>query len=234
MADNYTLFSEVVPALNAKEHTWALRLLRASGDGAANSLAAAGIDLDLQEDPWPAFQWELGPQRSPDLWLYSHECGNLDHVTRFVQALLRRFRRQDYWTLTWAETCSRPRSGEFGGGGGGGDCRRGAFFHCSSVGGGAGGSTVPHQAPATRKLRGCRSGDDRVSAADAAGGNGTGRYDAGLNARSLIAMAPGGCWRPAHRSECVRGLTLRAEVSKSPWPRPRRVSIAPRSAGAHL
>jgi len=117
MADNYTLFSQVVPALKVKERQWALQLLQTGEHEAAERLSAAGIDVDLELDSWPAFQWELLPSRPVDLWVYSQDCGSPQQVALFVQALLRCFRPRDVWTLTWAETCSRPRTGEFGGGG---------------------------------------------------------------------------------------------------------------------
>jgi hypothetical protein len=64
---------------------------------------------------WPDFNWEfVEPKR--DFWIHASESGNLDQVASFISAFLRRFRPTHSWGLTWAETCSKPRIGEFGGG----------------------------------------------------------------------------------------------------------------------
>ena len=125
MADNYVLFSQVVPRLTAAERAWAERTLGCGGRGdelqhepdLARALHDAGIRTrHVDPDDWPGFAWEL-TRPGNDLWLYSSESGNPVHAGEFVRALLARFRPRDCWTLTWAETCSRPRVGEFGGGG---------------------------------------------------------------------------------------------------------------------
>ena len=116
MADNYVLFSESIPVLSRQEQDWVRRLLAPEGDGPpdwlAFSLHADAIDLD----DWPGFQWEI-QLPTQDLWLYAGESGNVLHVGEFVRALLSRFRPSECWHLSWAETCSKPRLGEFGGGG---------------------------------------------------------------------------------------------------------------------
>jgi len=50
------------------------------------------------------------------LWVYSQESGNPDNVAWLVQRLLKKFRPDLCWSLTYATTCSKPRAGEFGGG----------------------------------------------------------------------------------------------------------------------
>src|SRR6185295_8666734 len=42
--------------------------------------------------------------------------GNIDQVCHIVQKFLKQFRPNEYWTLTFAATCSKPRAGEFSGG----------------------------------------------------------------------------------------------------------------------
>jgi hypothetical protein len=122
MADNYQLFSEIIPTLTQEERALAERVLGCTqqqdraGD-AAKILKEAGLNMDAVDlDDWPGFQWSID---SPDseLWLYGEEFGNVSHVAEFVRAFLARFRPADCWQLTWAETCSKPRIGEFGGGG---------------------------------------------------------------------------------------------------------------------
>jgi hypothetical protein len=121
MADNYQLFSEIIPKLTIEERVWSERVLRwlqpeECSEDVAKDLKDAGIDVDaVDPDDWPGFQWEL-TRPDFDLWLYGVECGNVSHVGEFVRAFLARFRLSDSWSLTWAETCSKPRIGEFGGG----------------------------------------------------------------------------------------------------------------------
>lgn len=43
-------------------------------------------------------------------------CGDLMAAVLVVQAFFKAFNDARTFTLTWAETCSRPRIGEFGGG----------------------------------------------------------------------------------------------------------------------
>ena len=122
MANNYLLFSEILPAMTDEETKWTDRVLSCNPDGdqveaTRTILAEAGIGVDADIlDAWPDFQWELDPSRS-ELWLYAEECGNVCNVCEFVRAFLARFRPTACWHLTWATTCSKPRVGEFGGGG---------------------------------------------------------------------------------------------------------------------
>jgi hypothetical protein len=122
MADCYQLFSEIIPALTPEERVWAEKLLdctkdREPDESTEKILKEAGVPLnavDLFE--WPGFLWQItDPNR--DLWLYGEEYGNVSHAGEFARAFLARFRPTSCWRLTWAETCSRPRVGEFGGGG---------------------------------------------------------------------------------------------------------------------
>jgi len=116
MADNYRLFSEVLPALDADQQAWAAKVLGIEGGDPA-ALAAASIDsAGIDADDWPGFSWRvLHP--SGDLLLYAEESGEVAHVAAFVRTFLARFRPADSWQMTWADTCSKPRVGEFSGGG---------------------------------------------------------------------------------------------------------------------
>ena len=120
MADNYQLFSEVVSGITAKQRTWIERVLGCKSDQPDQTTAIlqdAGFDVDaIDVDDWPDFQWEFIEGGSA-LWLQGDEYGNINHVGEFVRALLAKFSPDQCWSLTWAETCSRPRIGEFGGGG---------------------------------------------------------------------------------------------------------------------
>jgi hypothetical protein len=122
MANNYQLFSDVIRRLTPEEQTWARLVLGSDQQDQgehepASVLKEAGLDVAaIDLDDWPGFQWEI-TEPECDLWLYAEECGNASHVGEFVRAFLSRFHPQDCWQLTWANTCSRPCIGEFGGGG---------------------------------------------------------------------------------------------------------------------
>ena len=105
------------PALSPAERKWAKKILAHSAEQRA-AITAAEIKL-TEDDPllvWPDFAWEF-QKPAGDLWIYSEESGDPHHVGQFVRAFLARFRPKDSWHFTWAETCSRPIVGDFGGGG---------------------------------------------------------------------------------------------------------------------
>jgi hypothetical protein len=49
-------------------------------------------------------------------WVSSEEYANIDQVVDVVQEFLRKFRPDACFRLEYADTCSKPRVGEFGGG----------------------------------------------------------------------------------------------------------------------
>ncbi len=116
MADNYLEFSETLDDVTPEEAAW--------------------IDQQISEDPnvgCPMFLTDC-EDRDPDdtdcgfiysfeeddgkrrFWAHSDGWGNVNHVVHLVQKFLKRFRRDQCWSLTYANTCSKPRLGEFGGG----------------------------------------------------------------------------------------------------------------------
>ena len=50
------------------------------------------------------------------LWLHADTYGEPAHVAWLIQKFLKRFRPDQCWSLTYANTCSKPRVGEFSGG----------------------------------------------------------------------------------------------------------------------
>lgn len=50
------------------------------------------------------------------LYVWAEESADLLTAVTFIQAFLRMLNRDDIITLTWADWCSKPRPGEFGGG----------------------------------------------------------------------------------------------------------------------
>src|SRR5689334_10468962 len=103
MANYYVQFSEIVPNLTGEEEQWLREALA--------KLAA--------EDDLPGFQFDFGEKgdSGKHLWLYSEESGDPERVGAFVRRFLENFRPDDCWSLTYAETCDKPRVSGFSGGG---------------------------------------------------------------------------------------------------------------------
>ncbi len=140
MANNYSQFSEIIAELNLEEQAWAreeLQELDEREDRPKDEEGQAeydkkfaedrGLELDDNLDRWPDFMWKVDsarPRRTGeqpgdeirDLWLYAEIHFNSDDVVTFVQRFLQRFRPDAIFKMTWADTCSTPRIGEFGGG----------------------------------------------------------------------------------------------------------------------
>jgi hypothetical protein len=117
MADNYLQFSQRIEKLGASERQWVLRALDAHGPHWPPDFEALGLASErIDAEAWPDFRWEV-KEPEGDLWLYAEESADLTHVGEFARAFLARFRPAGCFGLTWSETCSRLREGEFGGGG---------------------------------------------------------------------------------------------------------------------
>jgi hypothetical protein len=127
MANNYLQFSEAIYKLSDEERAWCEARLRhleealptLDDDGKdGNGVPCAPEDRPyLNGAGFLCFQWSIKP--GPDghcLWIHNEEYGDLEYVALFVQEFLAKFRSNEYFTLTWAETCSKPRISEFSGG----------------------------------------------------------------------------------------------------------------------
>jgi hypothetical protein len=141
MANNYLLFSEVLPHLTDSQIAWLQEQLQqiyviqgrqyleeevpaeldadqAEWSGCRAFLDMADYDAEFDEGAGFEYRFHLEPDEDwgRHLWLYAEESGNVSRVAHLVQKFLRTFRQQDCWSLTYALTCSKPRVGEFGGG----------------------------------------------------------------------------------------------------------------------
>ena len=117
MANNYTQFSEAIDSITPEESTWIQKVLKEThGDEDANKLVDAELGLPSGEglcnSYWPDFEWEM---EEGMLWLHCEESYDEQHLIRFVQAFIRKFRPDFVFAVTGACTCSHPRIGEFGG-----------------------------------------------------------------------------------------------------------------------
>jgi hypothetical protein len=140
MANNYLQFSEVIPHLTRDEEAWLRQQLEEiyvfgdceyASDQILKDLSLADADwsgfrlwrnTEADDPDWLGFDWEFRDGDEWDdygrhLWLYTEESGEPAHVAHLVQTFLRRFRPDQCWALTFAETCSKMRVGEFSGGG---------------------------------------------------------------------------------------------------------------------
>lgn len=118
MADYYTLFSLLVPLKSLAEKAWVedriaggvVTLYPHTADGAEN------IDLDDR----CCFDAEIEPATDGgfgNLWIYSEESGNTDHVIVFLSSWLKaNGKRGDFIKFEWGYSCSKPRLDGFGGG----------------------------------------------------------------------------------------------------------------------
>jgi len=98
MANNYLLFSEAIQLKTPQEHAWVAKRLD-----------------NRDEDEVEAFSWKIDREDNT-LWIYAEEFGNPEKVAIFVMEYLKKFDPTGCFTLTYAETCSKPRVSEFTGG----------------------------------------------------------------------------------------------------------------------
>jgi len=141
VADNYLQFSEVLANLTEPEEAWLkeqLQTIRVFGAKEYPEDAMPAELADTKPDWSGARFLRDNPDYDPEfncrdfdyafhddhdtggwgrhLWVYTEESGNPDNVSWLVQKFLRKFRADQSWSLTYSTTCSRPRTGEFGGG----------------------------------------------------------------------------------------------------------------------
>jgi hypothetical protein len=99
MANNYLEFSEILEVDSQEEADWIFN--RVEQHQADENNPPLG-DVEL-EDP-------------TSIWFHADEFGDIEGIAKIVQEYLIEFNKPEYFTLTYAETCSKPREGEFGGG----------------------------------------------------------------------------------------------------------------------
>lgn len=103
MANNYRQFSEILKLESKEEADWYREYFLKKEQ-----------ELDT-EDEYLEFQYSIEEDNS-EIWFYAEEYGNVENVAELVQTFLKHFNKTTSWVFTWADTCSKPRSGEFGGG----------------------------------------------------------------------------------------------------------------------
>lgn len=112
MANNYLLFSEVLPCANQEQQDWLMERFLLAEESEADAEVDYGIDAPECGAPCQAERHDdpLG------VWLYTEESGELNVLDHIIRAFQRRFATTEPFILTYALTCSRPRLSEFDGG----------------------------------------------------------------------------------------------------------------------
>lgn len=122
MANNYLQFSQQLTLSpdEKKEREWCEDRLNEIWElfDAWDGTDEDRLNFSDSQQDWLAFEslgfeWKLDDD---GLWVYAEEFGNPEAVAAFIQEFLIEFNRTDSWALTWANTCSKPRIGEFSGG----------------------------------------------------------------------------------------------------------------------
>ncbi len=129
MANNYLQFSEQLISLSKEESEWIALLAFLASDkddpdhydddrNPTSDMAKLAVELFPEESY--IYTEVFGPQDDGtySVWFQSEECDDPEAVGTLVQAFLKKFRHGQNisWPLTWAETCSKSRVGEFAGG----------------------------------------------------------------------------------------------------------------------
>lgn len=123
MADYYTQFSAEIGDLTKEEREWLETYLKPPEDDKLNDDSYLEKWAKDRDDPykkfvgdpefWPHFEWLF---EGDNWWIFSEESGLVDAVEYVVQKFLEKFRPQQYFSMEWAATCSKPRIDGFGGG----------------------------------------------------------------------------------------------------------------------
>lgn len=123
MAENYIQFSEIITGVTPEQKEWLIDWLlqyherKDRPDKLEWSKERGLCEYNNEDaDVWPRFDWVF--TEDGDLWIRDDGGdGSVEDVAVLVKTYFKRFKFDSYFTLTWAETCSKPRVGEFTGGG---------------------------------------------------------------------------------------------------------------------
>lgn len=123
MANNSTQFSEMLVLESEAEIEWVREFLQEYpyDEGVSEAeerkwCKVRGIEPGIgDEECWPGFGYQIDAD-GKDLWIHSEDSGNIENVVNFITRYLQKFHQDKCWSMSWADTCDRPRVGEFGGG----------------------------------------------------------------------------------------------------------------------
>ena len=116
MANNYCQWSESIEELTEEEMDWLHSCFSWEPPEGA---------FDDEKFEWPAwydrdaesvhFEYDLDRKRGI-LHVYAEEYGNIDTLSALIHEFIQKFRPDFIFSMSWADTCSKMRIGEFGGG----------------------------------------------------------------------------------------------------------------------
>lgn len=119
MANNYLSYSVAVPVNTSEEFGWLQTHTTIDPDlleeeELEKMSELFGIEKEEMFDwGWPPGEVDV---ETDVAYFYSEEGANVENVSLFISAFLREHGRDDTVIIEWAEYCSKPRPGEFGGG----------------------------------------------------------------------------------------------------------------------
>jgi hypothetical protein len=112
MANNYRQFSFALKLANKKEAAWCQKTLKKLSETDDGEGGETTTDYD-----WSVYPTKEEPKALPHIWFRDNgEYGNVEQIANFVEKYLKKFQPNGYFTMTWSDTCSKHRIGEFGGG----------------------------------------------------------------------------------------------------------------------
>ncbi len=125
MPNNYLQFSEQLVLKNHEEKVWFERYMAASSSDSEGwddeakpvSEEAKFWHEILGDDDFACFEWEL-EEEPLHIWFHADEAGSPNQVAELVKRFFKEMRPEgkDGFAISWSETCSKMRAGEFGGG----------------------------------------------------------------------------------------------------------------------
>ncbi len=120
MANYYTHTSLMLQELSSEEKKWFEKVLAFSPENVDEPFEEVLTLLELKElnssmlDLFPDVEYSWLP--TGDLVLHHGESIDLEHLADILQGFLRKFRPKQAISVTYAETCDRPRPDSFTGG----------------------------------------------------------------------------------------------------------------------
>ncbi len=126
MANNFLQFALSFPLKTRAEQDWCTKTMNALTDllecnaedpeekqQLAKELGALGHVVMSEGYDFIDFEWSAS---ATEMHIYAEESGTPELVAAFLQQYLEKFHTESSLWFAWAFTCSKMRSGEFGGG----------------------------------------------------------------------------------------------------------------------
>jgi hypothetical protein len=130
MANNYCQFSEVLSCGSKEEAQWVSRISQLALDYSLEQVEVgpdwnddfepitedAKLAADIVDGGFNGCGFSFKIEDDSNVWFYAEECGDPGFVAEIVFEYFKKFNKKECFSISYAETCERPRVGEFGGG----------------------------------------------------------------------------------------------------------------------